>query len=293
MVRRQQRGGPVLQHHQGAAERREGAPGDQRRDQPAAAGRPRASPDNEPPATSSSGHAAAGAERSCSTPRYANDLSATSNTAKVSSLLTSDGYAKVGGYWKKNGQKITFSIEDPVAYTDYATDAQLIATQLNAAGFDASSTSTAAQRPDRVDDRPQRRQLRRRSSTGATRVRPRTTLTTTGWTTRCPRRSARPPGADYRPVRRPGGPGGADAVRGRHQHRAQQQAARPRWRASRPPQVPVARCCTARPGPSSPPATTPAGRRPVQPVHRPGAELPEILAVIRTSSPSPELTPGL
>jgi len=69
---------------------------------------------------------------------YSNDLSATGDAAKVSQLLTSDGYAKSGGKWTKNGQPIKFSIEDPSAYTDYATDAQLIATQLNAEGFDVS-----------------------------------------------------------------------------------------------------------------------------------------------------------
>ena len=57
----------------------------------------------------------------------------------------------------KNGQTITFSIEDPSSYSDYATDAQLIANQLNAQGFNVtldgskppSGTTTA------------RRQLRR------------------------------------------------------------------------------------------------------------------------------------
>jgi peptide/nickel transport system substrate-binding protein len=71
-------------------------------------------------------------------PSYTNDLSATSNSAKVTQLLTSDGYAKVGGKWMKNGQPIKFAIEDPSSYTDYATDASLIATQLNAEGFEVS-----------------------------------------------------------------------------------------------------------------------------------------------------------
>jgi peptide/nickel transport system substrate-binding protein len=71
-------------------------------------------------------------------PSYTNDLSATSNSAKVTQLLTSDGYAKAGGKWMKNGQPIKFAIEDPSSYTDYATDASLIATQLNAEGFEVS-----------------------------------------------------------------------------------------------------------------------------------------------------------
>ena len=44
----------------------------------------------------------------------------------------------MGGFWEKNGQKITFSIEDPVTYSDYYLDSQLIVKQLNALGFNAS-----------------------------------------------------------------------------------------------------------------------------------------------------------
>jgi peptide/nickel transport system substrate-binding protein len=68
----------------------------------------------------------------------ANNLPATSDTNKVSQILTSDGYTKTGGFWEKNGQKITFSIEDPVSYSDYYLDSQLIVKQLNALGFNAS-----------------------------------------------------------------------------------------------------------------------------------------------------------
>ncbi|MGH3398026.1 MAG: hypothetical protein ACRDPO_25395, partial [Streptosporangiaceae bacterium] len=50
--------------------------------------------------------------------------------------LTADGWKKVGGKWAKNGQKITFSIMDPVSYSDYYEDSQLIVKQLNALGFD-------------------------------------------------------------------------------------------------------------------------------------------------------------
>src|SRR6266581_2883766 len=91
----------------------------------------------EPAATSSSGLMLP-TDNALLSQAYANDLPATGNAAKVSQLLTSDGYAKVGGKWMKNGQPIKFSIEDPSAYTDYATDAQLIATQLNTLGFEVS-----------------------------------------------------------------------------------------------------------------------------------------------------------
>ena len=97
----------------------------------------------EPPATSSGGLLLP-IDNSLLNQTYANDLPATGNAAKVSQLLTSDGYAKVGGKWMKNGQPIKFSIEDPTAFTDYATVAQLIATQLNNLGFEVSFNGVQA-----------------------------------------------------------------------------------------------------------------------------------------------------
>jgi peptide/nickel transport system substrate-binding protein len=91
----------------------------------------------EPPATSSGGLLLP-VDNALLDQTYANDLPPTGNASKVSQLLSSDGYAKVGGKWMKNGQPIKFSIEDPADYTDYATDAQLIATQLNSLGFEVS-----------------------------------------------------------------------------------------------------------------------------------------------------------
>jgi peptide/nickel transport system substrate-binding protein len=91
----------------------------------------------EPPATSSGGLMLP-TDNALLDQKVANDLPPTGNASKVSQILTSDGYAKVGGKWTKNGQPIKFSIEDPSAYTDYATDAQLIATQLNNQGFEVS-----------------------------------------------------------------------------------------------------------------------------------------------------------
>jgi peptide/nickel transport system substrate-binding protein len=67
-----------------------------------------------------------------------NNLPTTGDSAKVTSLLQGDGYSKVGGFWEKNGQKISFSIEDPVNYSDYYLDSQLIAKQLNALGFNVT-----------------------------------------------------------------------------------------------------------------------------------------------------------
>jgi peptide/nickel transport system substrate-binding protein len=71
-------------------------------------------------------------------PGLANNLPETGDLAKVRSILTHDGYQMVGKFWEKNGQKITFSIQDPVQFSDYYQDSQLITRQLNAEGFNAS-----------------------------------------------------------------------------------------------------------------------------------------------------------
>ena len=91
----------------------------------------------EPPATSSGGLLLP-IDSKLLDSTYANDIKPTSDAATVTSLLKGDGWSKVNGKWTKNGKTIKFSIEDPSAYTDYATDAQLIATQLNNLGFDVS-----------------------------------------------------------------------------------------------------------------------------------------------------------
>jgi ABC-type transport system substrate-binding protein len=92
---------------------------------------------NEPPATSSSGLLLP-IDQSFLTPSMANDLPGTGDAAKVSSILTADGYAKVNGKWAKNGKQISFSIEDPIPYSDYYLDAQLISRQLDALGFNVT-----------------------------------------------------------------------------------------------------------------------------------------------------------
>ena len=92
---------------------------------------------NEPPATSTAGMILP-AQQSYQPAGLSNNLPATGDAAKVSQILGSDGYKKTGGFWAKNGQKITFSIEDPVSYSDYYLDSQLIVSQLKKLGFDAS-----------------------------------------------------------------------------------------------------------------------------------------------------------
>ncbi len=73
-----------------------------------------------------------------------NDISTGSNPSKVASILSSDGYKKVTGVWEKNGKSISFAIEDPVAYSDYYADSQLITNQLKADGIEASVDGVSA-----------------------------------------------------------------------------------------------------------------------------------------------------
>ncbi len=98
----------------------------------------------EAPATSSSGLILP-EQQSFLDPSLANDISPTANASKVASILTADGYKKDSkGYWAKNGQEISFSVEDPTAYTDYFADAQLISSQLKAVGINATVDGVAA-----------------------------------------------------------------------------------------------------------------------------------------------------
>ena len=71
-------------------------------------------------------------------PPLANNLPSAGSPAKVSSILTADGWSKVGGKWTKSGKAISFSISDPIPYSDYYLDAQDIAKQLNALGFNVT-----------------------------------------------------------------------------------------------------------------------------------------------------------
>jgi len=78
--------------------------------------------------------------------KVANDLSKTSDTSKVSSILTADGYTKSGGKWTKGGKPIKFTIIDPNSYGDYWCGAQAIAKQLTAEGMEV--TANGAFTPD-------------------------------------------------------------------------------------------------------------------------------------------------
>jgi peptide/nickel transport system substrate-binding protein len=97
----------------------------------------------ENPATSSSGLILP-AQSAFLEPSLKGDLSATANATKVASLLTGDGYTKdSNGFYSKGGQQITFSIEDPTAYSDYYADSQLMSQELQAEGIDATVDGVA------------------------------------------------------------------------------------------------------------------------------------------------------
>src|ERR1700690_1736235 len=98
----------------------------------------------EQPATSSSGLTLP-AERSYLTSATSNDIASTAHAAKVTSILTSDGYGKdARGLWARNGREISFSIEDPSSYTDYYADTQLMSSQLKQVGINATVDGVAA-----------------------------------------------------------------------------------------------------------------------------------------------------
>jgi peptide/nickel transport system substrate-binding protein len=71
-------------------------------------------------------------------PALANNLPSGGDSAKATSILKADGWKMAGGKWTKDGQTISFSISDPIGYTDYYLDAQAIAKQLNALGFNVT-----------------------------------------------------------------------------------------------------------------------------------------------------------
>lgn len=71
--------------------------------------------------------------------QYTNDIKGTNSPSTVKSILTKDGYKKNSkGYYAKNGKEITFTIEDPISYSDYYADAQLISSELKSEGINAS-----------------------------------------------------------------------------------------------------------------------------------------------------------
>ena len=92
----------------------------------------------EAPATSSSGliiPSQAGYLNSL----YKNDIKATNQPKTVAKILKSDGYKMAkNGFWEKNGKEIKFSVQDPIAYSDYYANDQLISSELKAEGINCT-----------------------------------------------------------------------------------------------------------------------------------------------------------
>ncbi len=93
---------------------------------------------NDEPAASSTAGMMLPAQQSYLPASLAGNIPATGDTTKAATILQADGYTKVNGKWSKKGQEITFNIQVPQQYTDYYSDAQLMVTQLNNAGFNTS-----------------------------------------------------------------------------------------------------------------------------------------------------------
>ncbi|MGC1239375.1 MAG: ABC transporter substrate-binding protein [Acidimicrobiales bacterium] len=71
--------------------------------------------------------------------QFKNDVKATNDPTMVKKILTADGYKKNHqGFYAKNGKEIKFSIEDPISYSDYYADAQLMSSELKSEGIDAT-----------------------------------------------------------------------------------------------------------------------------------------------------------
>jgi peptide/nickel transport system substrate-binding protein len=68
-----------------------------------------------------------------------NDLPSGPDALEVDSIMTDAGYAKdSAGVWAQDGVEISFAIDEPSSYTDYYTDATLIAQQLQGLGFNVT-----------------------------------------------------------------------------------------------------------------------------------------------------------
>jgi peptide/nickel transport system substrate-binding protein len=73
--------------------------------------------------------------------------SAAADPTAAGQILSKAGYKKDGaGFYALGGKEVALKIEDPAAYTDYAQDDQIIASELKAAGINATfyGTSTPA-----------------------------------------------------------------------------------------------------------------------------------------------------
>ena len=72
-------------------------------------------------------------------PQYKNDIKSTSQPKTVKEIMTKAGFKKnKQGYYALKGKVVKFSMEDPVSYSDYYADIQLMSSELKSEGIDAT-----------------------------------------------------------------------------------------------------------------------------------------------------------
>jgi peptide/nickel transport system substrate-binding protein len=70
---------------------------------------------------------------------YKNDVKSTNQPKTVKSIMTKAGFKKnKQGFYALKGKVVKFSIEDPVSYSDYYADIQLMSSELKSEGIDAT-----------------------------------------------------------------------------------------------------------------------------------------------------------
>jgi peptide/nickel transport system substrate-binding protein len=66
-------------------------------------------------------------------------MTLTRNVAEVKAVLKAAGYTRnSSGWWAKKGRVVSLSVTDPAAYSDYAADDAIVATELRSAGIKAT-----------------------------------------------------------------------------------------------------------------------------------------------------------
>ncbi len=77
--------------------------------------------------------------------QYINDIKATNQPKTVKSILTKAGFKKnKQGYYALKGKVVKFSMEDPIAYSDYYANIQLMSSELKSEGIDATVNGVEA-----------------------------------------------------------------------------------------------------------------------------------------------------
>ena len=71
--------------------------------------------------------------------QYKNDIKSTNQPKTVKSIMTKAGFKKnKQGYYALKGKVVKFSMEDPISYSDYYADIQLMSSELKSEGIDAT-----------------------------------------------------------------------------------------------------------------------------------------------------------